>query len=253
MATMGLASPSCSSRPLVADELTLVAGRSALAAHRRIVLHRRGYGASSPARPDQSIADDADDCRHVIRALGLGAAHVVGVSYAGAVALQLAADHPGLVHTLTVIEPPPLQVAAADEFRAANVELLKSCDNAGPAVALDTFRTFLSGPDWRASIDARIPGAAEQAERDAVTFFDVDVPALLSWRYSAADAARVVCPVLHVGGTDSGPWFALVRDKMQTWFPQAGDVVIEGADHNLALTHPEPIAEALADFFAQHP
>jgi hypothetical protein len=51
-------------------------------------------------------------------------------------------------------------------------------------------------------------------ERDAATFFDIDIPALLGWNYTAADAALIAGPVLYVGGTDSGRWFAEVRELL---------------------------------------
>jgi pimeloyl-ACP methyl ester carboxylesterase len=37
---------------------------------------------------------DATDCRDLLMAMGLGAVHVVGYSYSGAVGLQLAVDAP---------------------------------------------------------------------------------------------------------------------------------------------------------------
>jgi pimeloyl-ACP methyl ester carboxylesterase len=75
----------------------------------------------------------------------------------------------------------------------------------------------------------------------------------LSWRFDAEDARRIVCPVLYVGGSDSGPWFAEVRDLVRTWLPQAEDVLLTGADHSLTLTHTPEIADALADFLGRHP
>jgi len=68
-------------------------------------------------------------------------------------------------------------------------------------------------------------------------FFDTDLPALFSWEFGPESAARLPCPVLHVGGSASGPWFAASRKLMLTWFPRATDVVIQGADPALPLTH----------------
>jgi pimeloyl-ACP methyl ester carboxylesterase len=50
-------------------------------------------------------------------------AHIVGLSYSGAVAMQLAADAAERVHSLTLLEPPPVHVASAPEFRSANERL----------------------------------------------------------------------------------------------------------------------------------
>jgi pimeloyl-ACP methyl ester carboxylesterase len=90
-------------------------------------------------------------------------------------------------------------------------------------------------------------------ERDAATFFDIDIPALLGWNYTAADAALIAGPVLYVGGTDSGRWFAEVRELLLSWLPQAEDVLIVGADHSLAITHAYEIASSLAAFVERHP
>jgi hypothetical protein len=53
---------------------------------------------------------------------------------------------------------------------------------------------------------------------------DIDMPALLTWKYTAADAALIAMPALDVGGTDSGGWFAEVRELLLSWLPQAEDV-----------------------------
>jgi hypothetical protein len=58
--------------------------------------------------------------------------------------------------------------------------------------------------------------------------------------------------VLQISGSDSGPWFAEVRDLVLTWLPQTEDVLLTGADHSLALTHTPQIADALADFLGRH-
>ncbi len=164
---------------LTADELLPVATEPPLDGYRRIVFHRRGYAGSSAVEGPGSIAREVADCAAVLRALGVERSHVVGLSFSGAIALQLATD--------------------------------------------------------------------------AGTFFDVDLPALLAWEFTAADAARIGCPVLYIGGTDSGPWFAEVRELLLDWFPHAEDVLMEGADHSLALTHATEIADALAAFLRRNP
>lgn len=82
--------------------------------------YRRGYGRSSLAEAPGSIVRDANDHRDLLSVLGIERAHIVGVSYSAAVALQLAATAPTPVHTLTVIEPPPVHVANSEEFIATN-------------------------------------------------------------------------------------------------------------------------------------
>lgn len=237
---------------LAADEFLPVASQPALQAYRVILYHRRGYGRSSPAEGPGSIVRDAGDCRDLLAVLDIEHAHIVGVSYSASVALQLALTNPTRVHTLTVIEPPPVHIPNAEEFIAANRELLELYRSEGTSVALDNFLTRLMGPDWRAELETHLPGAVQQVERDAATFFASDVPALLSWNLDAAAARHIHQPTLYIGGTDSGTWFAAVRNLMLDWLSPE-EVVVEGADHNLVVTHPGQIARALTDFIARHP
>ncbi len=239
---------------LTADEFVPVATRPVLVdSYQAIRYYRRGYGRSSPVQGPGSIVRDATDCRNLMDALDLEQAHIVGVSYSAAVALQLAVTDPTRLHTLTLIEPPPVQVPDAGEFIAANHQLTELYRSAGSGVALDYFLTRLIGPDWRTELEEHLPGAVRQAERDADTFFATDLPALLSWEFHATEAKTIRSPTLYVGGTDSGPWFAAVRQLMSDWLQPEQAVMIEGADHNLAVTHPAPIADAICNFVARHP
>lgn len=239
---------------LTADEFLPLASQPELQdAYQVVMYHRRGYVGSSPVQGPGSIERDALDCQRLLAALDIERAHVVGVSYSGAVALQLAATAPSCVHTLTLIEPPPVHIPRADEFLAANAEFIEDYRLLGSERALDRFLTRVVGPAWRTEIEHHVPGGTAQVERDAETFFATDMPALMTWSFSAEDAHRISQPVLHIGGSESGPWFAEVRELILSWLPQARDVVLPGADHSLAITHPAQVGAALGAFVRDHP
>lgn len=239
---------------LTADEFRPLAGQPRLQGGYQLILyHRRGYAGSSPVGGPGSIPRDALDCQKLLAALGVERAHVVGVSYSAAVALQLAASAPACVHTLTLIEPPPVHTPSRDQFIAANDKLREDYRRFGAATTLDRFLTRVIGPDWRSDLERHIPGGVAQSERDVGTFFETDLPALLNWRFGPAEAGRIGQPVLYVGGSHSGDWFAEVRGLIMTWLPQAQDVEVAGADHSLAMTHPAQIAAAMESFFRRHP
>jgi pimeloyl-ACP methyl ester carboxylesterase len=237
---------------LTADELRPLATDPALDGYRKILYYRRGYAGSSPVDGQASIVRDAIDCANMLTELAVDRAHVVGLSYSGAVGLQLAAEEPERMHTLTLLEPPPVHTPSAAKFRAANARLIATRQEKGPAAALEEFLTMLVGADWQKTAEDRLPGSSAQMRHDVATFFDADLPALLGWDFRPDDASRIGCPVLYVGGSDSGPWFAEVRELMLAWFPNAKDVVINGADHSLALTHAPQIARAVATFLERH-
>lgn len=239
---------------LTADEFAPLSGRIQLSeGYRTILYHRRGYAGSSPVSGPGSIPRDAADCRALLGALAIERAHLFGGSYSAAVALQLAADAPEVVHSLVVLEPPPVHVASASAFRNANDRLLEVRRERGPDVALDEFLIAVIGPDWRADVERALPAAAAQMERDTATFFDTDLPALLDWQFGADQADRIRCPVLYIGGTASGRWFAEVREWVLRCVPHAEDELIEGADHSLAMTHPAEIARVMDGFLRRHP
>jgi pimeloyl-ACP methyl ester carboxylesterase len=237
---------------LTADELLPLAER--LQRRFQVVhYHRRGYAGSSPAALPGSVAEDAADCARLLAALAIGRANVLGASYSAAVALQLAVDHPEVVHTLTLVEPPPVHGPADAEFRAANTALLADRQARGAEAAVERFLVSTMGSDWRDRLDLTVPGSSAQVLRDSPTFLDVDIPALLGWSFDVATATRVRCPVLHVSGGGHGPYFDGVGDLIHGWLPHAEQVTIAGAGHDVALTHPDAVVEVLVPFLGRHP
>jgi pimeloyl-ACP methyl ester carboxylesterase len=238
---------------LTAEELRPVATHPALDGYRKVLYHRRGYAGSGPVDGPGSIQRDAADCAALLAELDVDRAHVVGLSFSAAIGLQLAVDTPRSIHSLTLIEPPPVHTPSSDEFRAANERLLATRQKQGAPAALDEFLTIAIGPDWQQVAEEHLPGSSAQMRQDTRTFFDTDLPALLAWRFGPDDASRIRCPVMYIGGTHSGTWFAEVRELMLAWIPHAEDVVVDGADHSLALTHAPDIADALSTFLRRHP
>ncbi|UNO43167.1 alpha/beta hydrolase [Streptomyces sp. MST-110588] len=96
------------------------------------VADRRGFGDS----PDTERGDYAVDAQDVVELLGNGA-HLVGHSYGGVVALLAAADRPRAVHSLTLIEPSALRVAAGNPVVAAALDRLRAAAGNGPAARTD--------------------------------------------------------------------------------------------------------------------
>ncbi|MDH3305894.1 MAG: alpha/beta hydrolase [Acidimicrobiia bacterium] len=78
-----------------------------LSDYRIIAPDMRGFGDSEGAAIDgtRGVRDWADDTRALVEHLGVGKAHLVGWSTGGAAVANYAADHPGAVASLTLIDP----------------------------------------------------------------------------------------------------------------------------------------------------
>ncbi len=233
---------------LAVDELrplcVIVARRGS---YQVVHVHRRGYAGSGPARSVGSIEADAADAAALIEAFDAGPAHVVGVSYSAAVALSLASRAPELVATLTVVEPPPSGTPGSVAFRAVNRRLSEAYETFGAPRALDEFMTMLTGQGWRQTAEREAPGSVELMDRDAPSFLGSDVPALLSWEFGADEASRIRCPVLCIGGAQSGLWFTEMRARLGRLIPQADEATVDGAGHLVASTHPAEVATLLLE------
>ena len=80
---------------------------AALSRYRVVRYDVRGHGASSRPASGYDLPTLADDAAALIRALDLGAAHVVGLSLGGMIGLQLAVSGPELVRSLTIVNSGP--------------------------------------------------------------------------------------------------------------------------------------------------
>ena len=63
-----------------------------------------------------------------------------------------------VVHSLCLIEPPPVHIPSADEVLAANVQLTEDHRAHGSATAFDRFLVGVIGPAWRRDIEQHVPG-----------------------------------------------------------------------------------------------
>ena len=242
--------------PLAGAFAPLLSEQALVGRNRLIRYHRRGQSGSTPVTAPVSFTDHASDAAALLAHLGVRRAHVVGHSTGATIALQLAHDHPEVVETLALLEPPLFVVPSAQAFlNQAGPSLEAHAAGDGDA-AMAGFLSLVSGLDWetcRALLDDRLPGGADRALAEADFMFGSELPALGAWTFGPEQAASISQPVLSMLGTRSEPLFVESHELLRSWFPQIDELTLEGAGHLLHIEQPTSAAEGLTEFLRRHP
>ncbi len=240
---------------VLADGLAvpLLAQQELASRYQLIHYYRRGYMGSSlgslPLTPSLEAADAAALLRH----LGVKTAHVVGHSFGGSIALQLAVDAPDLVHSLAVLEPAmPAAPDAQARMGALFGPVLQAYRSGDKRQAVQIFNDATFGPGWETIIGQAIPGGMEQMVNSVDTFILGELKPVQEWKFGAAQAAVIKQPVLAVAGLRTSPFMKAGREVLRAWLPQT-EYYDPPTTHLLQVQDPKGVAHALADFFARHP
>ncbi|HTL35716.1 MAG TPA: alpha/beta hydrolase [Kofleriaceae bacterium] len=236
---------------LMASTFATLVAEPPLAGYRRITYDRRGYGRSPRVDRGMTFAEHAADCAALLHHLGIERAHVVGHSFGGSIALQLALDAPSLVATLSVLEPGLFVGTTAESYRAAIAENHRRYREAGAAVVVDEFLRPRFGEGWRDRLD---PTLTAEALENAGFCFEHELPAAAP--VGEVDLARIHQPVLAVLGDASDALWARFGETYRVLLRAVPDVrgfILPRATHALQLDNPTDFAAALGDFLTRHP
>lgn len=206
----------------------------------------RGHGESPPATGQFNAAEDVRD---LLGALGIERAALIGSSYGGRVAQEVAARWPARVSTLLLIcaatrlHPPTPAILA---FGTREDELLSQGDLDG-AVALN-LATFL-GP--RATPQTRAAVAVMQRRTLEI---QLNTPGRAPARYSSFvrnddyDLSAVTAGTVVVSGEHDVDYFRTTADHLATAIPAARRVTLDWAGHLPTVEDPATTTPMLLDW-----
>ena len=241
----------------IADSFFPFVSEQVLASRYRLIrYHQRRVDASATIPTPVSFARHASDAVALLGHLGIRRVHVAGHSTGASIALQLAADHLELVHSLVLLEPPLMSVPSAGAFLEKAGPALAAYASGDREGAMAAFLSMVCSLDWETcstQVEKHVPGGVARAMNDADNFFGSYLPALNAWRFGSGQAAAITQPIASVLGTESDRLFSESHDLLHSWFSQVEDCSIQGVAHLLHLQRPEPVARGVAEFLARHP
>ena len=222
---------------------------------RLVTYHRRGYLGSSQAHAGLSVADQAGDCLALMRGLGIGSAHIVGHSFGGVVALQLARGSPEAVQSLALLEPALMIGSSAEAYRESLSAGIDHFREVGARTAVDEMLTA-RWPQYKSRLPALLPNGFDDAVAAAPASFEAELPSLFGWHFTEDDALRIEHPTLSVLGGEShtlSPRFEEVHGWLLTHVLHVNGFVLPRAHHFLQMENSCDMAEALASFWTSPP
>ncbi|MFH8614229.1 alpha/beta fold hydrolase [Streptomyces sp. NPDC017979] len=219
----------------------------AAAGNRVVRADFRGYGETPCAgAPDEPAADDADDVLALMDAVGMARAVLIGASFGGRTALEIALRAPERVTGLALLCPGPLpgvpESAELTALEEREVELVQYGD-LDEAAALCA-RTFL-GPEADGATLAAV--AAMQLHAYEVQLATADEPPAAA-DFDVAALADVSVPALVVSGAHDLVDFRTAARRAAAALPGAHHRELEWAGHLPSLERPAEVTGLLVDF-----
>jgi pimeloyl-ACP methyl ester carboxylesterase len=212
----------------------------------------RGFGDS--AQPGEEYAD-ADDLDALLDHLGVDSAAVVGSSYGGRVAMELATAHPGRVSSLVLLcpayrglDPSGADAAALEAFGDEEGRLLEAGD-VDAAVALNV-QTWL-GPEAGAEVRERVAQMQRRAFEVQLAADEQDPPP--SMRRIEVDPTALTVDTLVVSGEHDLGHFRTVARHLAERIPGAEWVELDWAGHLPSLERPDVVLALLLDVLRDDP
>ena len=206
---------------------------------------------------DFSVTMHARDLAAFIKALNLPPVHLIGHSYGAFIAFLVARDHPEVIRSLTLGEPPvmPLlkttpegdallttaiatSIASSEAFKQGNDE--------------EGVRRFVNGVLGEGSYEKLPPSVLKRLMDNAQELKGETSSRNLFPPTTCEDVQKVKAPTLVVDGELSPKRFHVINDMLEHCLPSVERATIPAASHQMEVENPQAFNEKVLAFIAKH-
>ena len=223
------------------------------ARYRVILLDNRGAGQSDQPDVPYTIAGMAADTVGLLDALGIGTAHVAGMSMGGVIAQEIALSHPDRVLTLGLHCTLP-QTDAFLSFRGDGMVRIRAHENREDFARM--LLAWVLSPktvaDKPGLVDLLIQRAVDNPYPTSLVGLKRQAEAIGLWS-SLERLSQIRVPTLITTGADDIMVPPHHSSTLHARIPHADFVVIPDAGHLHPIEQPQAFNEAVLAFLAKHP
>jgi 3-oxoadipate enol-lactonase len=215
-------------------------------AYQVIAIDLRGHGKSDKPQGPYTIPQFASDTAELLKALGVGSAHVVGLSLGGGVGFQLAIDFPDLVRTLVIVNSGPVGFRDTPEDRLALEQRIQIVQRDGMRAMGQVLSQRLFPKPEQASLRGMF--VERWAENDPRAYMEA-TRSLDGWDVTDKLGSIRIPTLVISADQDYTP--VAVKEAYAKLMPDARLVVIPDAHHATPLERPNEFNSTLMEFLSK--
>ncbi|MDP2955313.1 MAG: alpha/beta fold hydrolase [Longimicrobiales bacterium] len=218
------------------------------AKYRCVSIDLRGHGQSAAPDGEYTLEVMAEDVYQVMRHLGLGQAHVAGLSMGGMVAMRLALAHPEVVRSLLLLDTDagPEEAQRAPRYEA----MAQMARDQGPEAVMEAVLSLFFSQGF-------IRGRPQELQRFREQFLDINRDGIYGATLGVTRRRDITDEIKGI----RVPTLVIVGDEDIATTPEKAEAIhqgiagsrlerIAGAGHMTPLEQPERVNALLGEFLA---
>jgi 3-oxoadipate enol-lactonase len=217
--------------------------------YRVIAYDHRAQGQSEDIGRGYDMSTIADDAALLIRALKAAPCHFAGLSMGGFAGMRVAAHHPELIRTLTLMNTTATKEKLLNRIKYACLAQMVKIFSPAPFTPISVKELF--GQTTRRSAERRLmleqwTGKLRARPKNIAP----SLQAVMNRRqFRAEEMAAIRCPTLIITGEDDTAQPPRNSQSMVAGIRGARHVNIPGAGHSSSLEQPVAVITAMREFF----